>query len=404
MNSLSEKADSAPAGILSGIRIVDFSRILAGPFATQILGDLGAEVIKVEAPGGDDSRAYGGAGGGVRPVFASYNRNKKSVVIDLKSDQGREIAQRLVQSADVLVHNYRVGVAEKLGLGYEDLKANCPRLIYCAITGFGSYGPLRSKAAVDLIAQAYSGLLSFTGEPGRDPVRVPVSISDLTAGIYAALGILGGLLWRERGGQGQKIETSLLESLLSLISVNLTQAMLTGVPPQPMGTQNGMGQPNQVFRAQDGLVAVAAANDRMWARFCGVLEADELAEDERFAVLASRYAHRDELVEEISLRMKSLTVAECVARCDEAGVVCAPVLSLDQVAVDEQVRTLGAIVRVQVDGKEIPVVASPLHLSSTAPVVSADPPALGEHTAQILDLLGYDPTQVTEFREAGVIV
>ena len=197
-------------------------------------------------------------------MFASYNRNKKSVVLDLKSDEGREIAQQLVRSADVLVHNYRVGVSEKLGFGYEDLKESCPRLIYCEITGFGSHGPLQNKAAVDLIAQAYSGLLSFTGEPGRDPVRVPVSISDLTAGVYAALGIVAALLWRERGGHGQKIETSLLEGLLSLISVNLTQAMLTGVPPQPMGTQNGMGQPNQVFRAQDGLVAVAAANDRMW--------------------------------------------------------------------------------------------------------------------------------------------
>ncbi|GGL15167.1 CaiB/BaiF CoA transferase family protein [Nocardia jinanensis] len=395
--------DNPPAGVLSGIRVIDFSRILAGPFATQILGDLGAEVIKVEAPGGDDSRAYGGAGGGVRPVFASYNRNKKSVVVDLKSEQGREIAQRLVGSADVLVHNYRIGVAEKLGLGYEDLEVNYPRLIYCEITGFGSHGPLRSKAAVDLIAQAYSGLLSFTGEAGRDPVRVPVSISDLTAGVYAALGILSALLWRERGGHGQKIETSLLEALLSLISVNLTQTMLTGVAPQPMGTQNGMGQPNQVFRAHDGLVAVAAANDRMWARFCRAIEAEELAEDPRFAVLASRYTHRDELVEEISLRMKSLTVADCVARCDAAGVVCAPVLNLDQVARDEQVQTLGSIVKVQVAGREVPVVASPLHLSSTATTVTADPPDLGEHTAQILDGLGYDPAQVAELRGAGVV-
>jgi crotonobetainyl-CoA:carnitine CoA-transferase CaiB-like acyl-CoA transferase len=394
---------AAPTSALSGIRVVDFSRILAGPFATQILGDLGAEIIKVEAPGGDDSRTYGGAGEGVRPVFASYNRNKKSVVVDLKSDEGREIAQRLVASADVLVHNYRVGVTEKLGLGYDDLKTSCPELIYCEITGFGSQGPLRSKAAVDLIAQAYSGLLSFTGEPGRDPVRVPVSISDLTAGVYAALGILAALLWRERGGGGQKIETSLLEGLLSLISVNLTQAMLTGVPPQPMGTQNGMGQPNQVFHAQDGLVAVAAANDRMWTRFCRAIKADELADDERFAVLASRYVNRAELVEEVSLRLKAFTVADCVARCDEEGVVCAPVLDLGQVADDEQVATLGSIVNVRYAGHDVPVVASPLHLSRTAPSVTADPPTLGEHTAEILDTLGYDPARVTELRAAGVV-
>lgn len=395
--------DGPTAGALSGIRVVDFSRILAGPFATQILGDLGAEIIKVEAPGGDDSRAYGGAGGGIRPVFASYNRNKKSVVVDLKTDEGREIAQQLVASADVLVHNYRVGVIDKLGLGYDELKVSCPELIYCEITGFGSQGPLKSKAAVDLIAQAYSGLLSFTGEPGRDPVRVPVSISDLTAGVYAALGILAALLWRERGGSGQKLETSLLESLLSLISVNLTQAMLTGIPPEPMGTQNGMGQPNQVFRAQDGLVAVAAANDRMWTRFCRAIKAEELADDERFAVLASRYENRGELTDEVGLRMKSFTVADVVARCDDEGVVCAPVLRLDQVAQDEQVRAMGSIVNVRYADHDVPVVANPLHLSSTAPSVTADPPALGEHTAEILGTLGYDAARVAELRAAGVI-
>lgn len=394
---------ATPAGALSGIRVVDFSRILAGPFATQILGDLGAEIIKVEAPGGDDSRAYGTAGGGIRPVFASYNRNKKSVVVDMKSDEGREIARQLVASADALVHNYRVGVAERLGLGYDELKVSCPKLIYCEITGFGSHGPLKNKAAVDLIAQAYSGLLSFTGEPGRDPVRVPVSISDLTAGVYAALGVVAALLWRERGGTGQKIETSLLESLLSLISVNLTQAMLTGVPPKPMGTQNGMGQPNQVFRAQDGLVAVAAANDRMWTRFCRALKAEELADDERFATLPSRYENRGELADEIGLRMKQFTVADVVARCDDEGVVCAPVLGLDQVAVDEQVRAIGSVVKVRYADHEVPVVANPLHLSSTEPTVTADPPALGEHTAEILDGLGYDAARVRELREGGVI-
>jgi crotonobetainyl-CoA:carnitine CoA-transferase CaiB-like acyl-CoA transferase len=394
---------AAPRGALDGVRIVDFSRILAGPFATQILGDLGAEVVKIEAPGGDDSRGYGTAGGGVRPVFASFNRNKKSVVVDLKTEAGREIALRLLSSADVLVHNYRAGVAEKLGIGFEDLRQTFPRLVYCEITGFGSHGPLRDKAAVDLISQAYSGLLSFTGEPGRDPVRVPVSIGDLTAGLYAALGILAALLWRDRGGQGQKIETSLLEGLLSLISVNMTQALLTGVPPGPMGTQNGMGQPNQVFRVSDGLVAVAAANDRMWRRFCHAIDADELATDERFAVLAGRYANRAEMSEEVTLRIKGLTVADCVARCDREGVVCAPVLGLDQVAEEPQVKALGSIVKVRYGDHEVPVVGSPLHLSSTNPAVQAGPPGLGEHTAGILADLGYDPARVAELRAEGVV-
>ncbi|HEY6429910.1 MAG TPA: CoA transferase [Acidimicrobiales bacterium] len=382
------------ASLLEGIKVVDFSRILAGPFATQILGDFGAEVIKVEPPGGEDSRAYGSAGGGVRPVFAAFNRNKRGIVVDLKSEGGLQVARRLAEWADVLVHNYRVGVIEKLGMGYDELKVVNPGLVYCAISAFGSEGPRAEKPAVDLIAQAYSGLLSFTGEPGREPVRVPVSIGDLTAGVYAALGIVSALLWRERNGTGQKVETSLLEALLGLIGVNLTQYLLTGVPPLPMGTQNGMGQPNQVFRVRDGRIAVAAANDRMFKRFSRGIGAPQLAEDPRFATLADRYEHRSELTEAISAIVADLTVAQCISGLEAEQVVCAPVQGLDDVASDPQVAAMGSIVKVSLGDREIPVVANPLHFSAAKTGFLGSPPELDEHRQAILSELGYGAEEI----------
>lgn len=389
--------------LLDGIKVVDLSRILAGPFATQILGDLGAEVVKVEPPGGEDSRAYGTAGGGIRPVFAAFNRNKRGIVLDLKSPDGLEVVRRLAASADVLVHNYRVGVIERLGLGYDVLKEVNPRLVYCAISAFGGTGPRAEKPAVDLIAQAYSGILSFTGEAGREPVRVPVSIGDLTAGVYAALGIVSALLWRERNGTGQKVETSLVEGLLSLVSVNLTQYLITGVAPEPMGTQNGMGQPNQVFRVRDGRVAVAAANDRMFQRFCRGIGTPHLAEDPRFASLAGRYANRAELTEEVGKVMAELDLADCIARLEAEQVVCAPVLGLDGVAADPQVAAMRSIVEVTYGGQQVPVVANPLHFSATDASPLAGPPQLGEHTDDVLRELGYDDAAVSALRRSGAV-
>jgi crotonobetainyl-CoA:carnitine CoA-transferase CaiB-like acyl-CoA transferase len=391
----------ATQGALVGIRVLDFSRIVAGPFATQILGDMGADVVKVEPPGGDDSRAYGTAGGGVRPVFAAYNRNKRGMVLDLKSERGREVAHRLISTADVFVHNYRVGVIEKLGLGYEDVRALNPRLVYCAISAFGGRGPSAEKPAVDLIAQARSGLLSYTGERGREPVRVPVSIGDLTAGMYAALGIVSGLFARARDGLGQKVETSLLESLLSLVSVNLTQCLLTGIPPEPMGTRNGMGQPNQVFRVRDGRVAIAAANDGMFRRFCRGIGRQELAEDPRFATLAARYANRDELTATIEGALDGLTREECIAALEAERVVCAPVQGLDDVAADPQVAAMQAVITVTYDGHEIPVVANPLHFSASGAQPAGSPPKLGEHGNEILAELGYDDAAIEALRSSG---
>jgi crotonobetainyl-CoA:carnitine CoA-transferase CaiB-like acyl-CoA transferase len=404
--------DIRPAAALDGITIVDFSRILAGPFGTQVLGDLGATVIKVEPPRGDESRTYGSvddsgrvsvSAGLVGPVFASFNRNKKAITLDLRRPEGREIARRLVAQADVLVHNFRSDVMEGFGLGYEDVRTLNPDLIYCAISGFGSVGPQRRKAGNDLISQAYSGLLSFTGEVGGDPVRCPVSIGDLTAGLYAVIGVLAGLVWRERGGQGQKVETSLLEGLLSLINFHLTQYLMTGFVPAPMGTQNKMGQPNQTFRVADGWLAVSAVNDHMWRSFCHAIDADQLCADHRFETLVDRYQHREELMSEVSAILADRQLADCVQRLEAAGVVCAPVRSLDQVAADPQLAALGAIVEVSCGAQKVPVVASALHMSQTPPQIRSGPPGAGQDREEILAWLGYRPEEAAALYQAGAL-
>jgi crotonobetainyl-CoA:carnitine CoA-transferase CaiB-like acyl-CoA transferase len=403
-------ATGEAAGALAGITILDFSRILAGPFATQILGDLGATVIKVEPPGGDEARTYGSADtagrvsvtpGQIGPVFASFNRNKKSIALDLKSQGGVEVARRLIGRADALVHNFRTDVMEGLGIGYDDARKINPGLVYCAISGFGSTGPDRRKTGNDLISQAHSGLLSFTGEPGRDPVRCPVSIGDLTAGLYAVIGVLSGLLSRERGGSGQKVETSLYEGLLSLINFHMTQYLMTGFLPQPMGTQNKMGQPNQVFRVADGWLAVSAVNDKMWRAFGRGIGAEWLSADPRFIRLADRYTHREELMHEVSEIVRDMSLADTIRRLEEQSVVCAAVRDLAEVAADPQLTELGAIVDVRHGDQQIPVVASALHFSATPPQIRSGPPGLGQDYPEILGWLGYDQQQIRELARSG---
>jgi crotonobetainyl-CoA:carnitine CoA-transferase CaiB-like acyl-CoA transferase len=400
------------AGALRGITIIDFSRILAGPFATQILGDLGATIIKIEPPRGDEARTYGSVDDGGRvtvtpgsmgPVFASFNRNKKSIALDLKSAGGQEVARRLIARADAVVHNFRSDVMEGLGLGYDDARKLNPDLVYCAISGFGSVGPDRRKAGNDLIAQAQSGLLSFTGEPGGGPVRCPVSIGDLTAGLYAVIGVLSGLLSRERGGPGQKVETSLLEGLLSMINFHLTQYLMTGYAAKPMGTQNKMGQPNQVFRVADGWLAVSAVNDQMWRAFCRGIDAEWLSGDARFARLVDRYQHREQLMQEVAVVLRDRTLAGCIGRLEAEGVVCAAVRSLDQVAADPQLAALGAIVDVRYGEQSIPVVGSALHLSGTPAQVRSGPPGLGQDYQEILHGLGYPAPEIEELRSSGAL-
>lgn len=392
--------------LLEGIRVIDFTHIFSGPLATQILGDMGAEVIKIERPPeGDAARRYGQASDeqSMGGAFLALNRNKRSVAVDLASRQGQELVKRLIRASDVVVQNFRVGLMERWGLDYESLAADQPDLVYCSISGFGHTGPLATKAANDLAIQAYSGLLSFTGEPGGDPVRCGTAIADFSAGIYAALGIVGALAYRARTGAGQHVCTSMLESQVSLQSYFFADYWLKGILPQPLGTANRLGQPNQAFRTRDGWVVITSANEPMWRRCCIALGDESMADDPRFATLADRYQHTGELTVAITELTMNRTTAQCLADLEQQGVSCAPLNTLDEVADDDQLGALGAFVDVdRGDGGDARVVGTPLHYSKTPLDVRSGVPTPGQHTVEVLtEILGED--ELSRLRATGVV-
>jgi crotonobetainyl-CoA:carnitine CoA-transferase CaiB-like acyl-CoA transferase len=393
--------------ILARIKVVDFTHIFSGPLATQILGDMGADVIKVERRGdGDSARLYGQADGET-PMggsFLALNRNKRSLAIDMSMEEGRDVVRRLVADADVLVHNFRVGLLDRWGLDYKTLSARHPKLIYCSISGFGHTGAMASRAANDLVIQAYSGLMSFTGEPGRPPVRCGTAISDFSAGVFAAIGVLGAVVHRDRTGEGQEVQTSMLESQVSLMNYFFVDYWLKGIVPQPLGTANRLGIPNQAFPTSDGWVVISTANESMWQRCCIGLGVPALAHDERFFNLGRRYANTEALVAEISAVTSRMTTAECLKGLEEQGVSCAPINTVEQVAKDPQLHDLGAYIEVpRGDGGSATVVASPLRYSRTPLAVSHGVPVVGQHTREILEELRYSAEDIRRLEASGVI-
>lgn len=392
--------------VLEGIQVVDFTHVFAGPLTTQILGDLGADVIKIErVDGGDATRYYGLSDeqGSMSGPFLALNRNKRSLALDLSKEDGRQIARDLVMRADVVVENFRRGVMDRWGLGAKALLAEKPDLIYCSISGFGRIGPLADRAANDLIVQAYSGLLSFTGEPGRPPVRCATAISDFSAGLHAALGILAAVIHRFRTGKGQEVTTSMLESQIGMMNYFFAEYWLLDVVPKPMGTANRLGMPNQAFPTQDGWVVITAANDRMWERCCRALGAPEMAFDERFATLGRRYENRDVLVEAISKMTRQRSTRELLEALDHEGVSCGPILTVPEVADDEQVKELGLVKEVdRGDGGTSRVIGNPIHLSD-AEMAYGPVPTLGQHSREILAELDYDESRISQLIASGVV-
>jgi crotonobetainyl-CoA:carnitine CoA-transferase CaiB-like acyl-CoA transferase len=367
------------------LRVLDFSRVLAGPYCTMLLADLGADVVKVERPGsGDDTRAWGPPyAGGEAAYFLAVNRGKRSVAFDLARPEGQEVAQRLARSADVVVENFRAGTAERLGVGYERLREEQPGLVYCSITGFGDPRP-----GYDFVVQAESGLMAITGEADREPVKVGVAVVDVLAGYAAATAILAAAL----DGEGRRIEISLLDVALSSL-VNLAQsALVTGEEPGRYGNAHPSIVPYQTFAAADAPVAVAGGNDAIFARLCGALKRPELAADERFRTNSDRVAHRDELIPELAAVFSTRSADEWVAALVDAGVPAGKVRGVFEALTAHGTATvehpaIGAL----------PLVRSPLGLAS------APPPLLGEHTRQVLAEAGYTDDDIGALEAAGVI-
>ena len=392
---------------LEGIRILDLSRILAGPWCSMLLGDLGADVIKVERPGrGDDTRAWGPPFVGPESAYyLSVNRNKRSVCLDLKEARGLEIAQGLAARSDVVLQNFAPGVVDRLGLGYEALSALNPRLVYCSLSAFGLDGPYVERKGYDALVQAMGGLMSITGEPDGPPTKVGVAVTDVLAGLYAKSGILAALWERERSGRGQHVDVALLDSLVASL-VNQTQSYLvTGEAPGRLGSAHPSIVPYQPFEAADGSLLVAVGNDAQFAALCGLLGRPELATDPRFVDNAARVASREVLVGLLGEVFRTRELAHWVGACEEAGVPAGPVQDLAATFADPQLRHRGVVVEVDhPTAGRLPMVANPIRMSRSELTVDRPPPTLGQHTDEVLaEVLGLSEVELAGLRRDGVI-
>lgn len=392
--------------VLKGMRVIDLTQNVAGPFCTQILGELGADVIKVERPdGGDDTRGWQPPSiGGESSTFLALNRNKKSVCIDISTPEGQRIIARMAGEADIVIHSMRPGSAEKRGLGYEDLRQANPRLIYCAISAFGETGPLRDLPGYDPLMQAFCGIMSVTGNEDDDPVRVSVSLIDMGTGIWAALGILAAVIGRHASGQGARVTASLLETGVSWMSVFVASYFATGALPRKLGSRMAMTAPYELFRAADGHVFIGAGNDRLFARICEALDLRDVSLDERFSTNARRVENRaalHEAIERITARMRA---ADVVAALRAVGAPCSELNDIGQAVAHPQVEAVGMI-------GDLPVRAAgghritelPLSLDGRRSAAKLPPPALGEHTAEVLEALRFDAAEIAELKSRGIL-
>jgi crotonobetainyl-CoA:carnitine CoA-transferase CaiB-like acyl-CoA transferase len=399
---------SAPAGgPLAGMRVIELAHIMAGPVCGLMLADMGADVIKVEKPEGDDSRRFLPPEiEGESAAYMMMNRNKRGISLDLKSDDGRAVLKRLLRTADVVIENYRLGMMEKFGLGYDTLKADNPGLIYCEISGFGRTGPYATHGGFDLIAQGMSGLMSITGEgPGRPPVKVGAPVSDITAGILGAMGVAAAYARKLQTGEGQRVDTSLFEAAITHTYWQSAIAFATGVAPGPMGSAHPLNAPYQAFRTADGWISIGAANQKNWERFLAILDMPELAEDPRFSDNAGRMANLAALEKILNERLAMRTSQDWLARLREVGVPAGPVLDISQMHEDPQV-----IARDMVPETDHPVagpvktIGLPVKFSATPGGVTRPAPLLGQHTRQVLAEAGYQPDEIERLIGEGAAI
>ncbi len=394
------------AGALAGVRVLDFTRVLAGPFCTMLLGDLGADVIKIEHPvGGDETRQWGPPWlGDQSAYYLAVNRSKRSLTLNLKTPAGRDIARRLAAHSHILVENFKVGGMAEFGLSYDDLRPLNPALVYASITGFGQTGPYRDRPGYDFIIQAMSGLMSITGPADGEPHKVGVAVSDVFTGLFTLAGILAALRHAERTGQGQHLDVALLDSQIAALVNIASNYLVSGQTPARLGNQHPNLVPYQVFRAADGDFAVGVGNDRQFAALCALIGRPELAADERFATNPARVAHRAELIPALQAAFAARPAGEWVEGLLAAGVPAGPIHDVAAALNDPHVLARSLVQEIPLDNAVLRLVGAPFHFSVTPSAVRRPPPRLGEHTDAILsEMLGMQAKAVAELRQQGVV-
>jgi glutaryl-CoA transferase len=394
---------------LNGIRVLDLSRVLAGPYCTMVLGDLGADVIKVESPEGDETRGWGppfaGAARGESAYYLCVNRNKRSMVINFKTDEGRAIIHELAKQSDVLVENFRPGTLARFLLDYESVSTINPNLIYCSITGFGQTGPLRDRPGYDFMIQAMGGLMSITGEPDGEPMKVGVAVADLFAGQNAVISILAALQARTLTGRGQHLDISLFDSQLGMLANVASNYLISGNLPKRYGNAHANIVPYQSFQASDAWFVLAVGNDRQFEKLCGVIGNWKLVNDSRFSLNSERVKNREELVDLLKPIFLEKTANEWLSALEIAGIPCGPIHTLDKVFAVPQVEAREMLIHMEhTEVGDLKLVGSPLKFSNTPVEYKLSPPRLGEHTEDILtELLGYSSEKIIALKESGVI-
>lgn len=404
------------AGALSGIRVIDCSRVLAGPICTQTLGDLGADIVKIERPGmGDDTRKWGppflkdadGNDTSESAYYLSTNRNKRSVALDISQPEGREVLLQLLEGADVFIENFKVGDMARYGLAWDDLKQRFPRLVYASVTGFGQTGPYAKRAGYDFLAQGMGGVMSVTGEAGGEPMKVGVAIADVMTGMHTAVAILAALRHRDSSGRGQYIDAALLDTQVSWLVNQGLNYLVGGTPPGRLGNAHPNITPYQVFATSDGHVILGIGNDQQFAKFCRFAGREDVVADPRFATNVARVRNRAESVATVATIMKSRTMAEWVDGLEAIGVPCGPVNDIAQVFADPQVQARGlhqTIPGHPLTPEPVPTIAYPLKLSDTPAAYRRPPPILGQHTEEVLGgELGLEAETLARLKAAGVI-
>ena len=396
-------------GPLKGLRVLDLTRVLAGPTCTQMLGDLGAEVIKIERPGsGDDTRGFAPPvmpGTEESAYFIGVNRNKRSVTLDIATKEGQEIAKQLLADTDILVENFKVGALAKYGLGYEQLHEEFPGLIYCSITGFGQTGPYAPRPGYDSLIQGMGGVMSLTGEPDGLPQKVGVPVADLFAGLYGCIGILAALRHRERTGQGQQVDIGMLDTHVAWLANQGMNFLATRENPARLGNQHPNIVPYQVFPTADGHMVLSVGNDATFKRFCDAFGLEKLLADERFATNPARVANRQLVTDTLTPVMQQHPTEWWIEKLDALKIGCGPINTLKQVFDDPHVQARGMEVQMKhSSGADVTVIANPVRLSETPPDYRIAPPLLGEHTSEVLqDLLGIDSKTFDSLKKRGII-